>query len=129
MTNEISWPESTANDANKIGYVNLSACSAVKITAEFVRDHIRELEWLEYEIAPEWQRFCEFGPQDIGTIWEDIGAIRRRPRPKIAIVSAMMAEQLNRRIEQDIIGVAVGFPVFTSPYMRGFQGYMLTSRD
>lgn len=37
---------------------------------------------MQYEVDPEWARFCKFGPDDIGGCWEKLGIIRkRRPRP------------------------------------------------
>lgn len=40
---------------------------------------IKRMEWLTYEVDPEWSRFCSFGPEDIGGPWEKLGVIRKKP--------------------------------------------------
>lgn len=57
---------------------------------------------MNYEVDPEWARFCKFGPDDVGGCWEKLGIIRKRPpRPTHCIVPQAMFEQLQIRPEFD----------------------------
>ena len=95
---------------------------------EMIADSLRSLAWSGYEVAPEWEKFCSFGPDDIGSVWEKIGAIRKRPRYSMAIVSQQMAEAMNKRIESDLLNGSspmFGMPIQVSPIMSGMTGYMV----
>lgn len=96
-----------------------------KLTADILKKTMREMEWLSYEVAPEWSKFCSFGPDDIGSVWEDIGAIRKRPKFNMLAVSDSMMKELNRRVEDKILGVPSMFPhsiygtrVVQSPFLK-----------
>jgi hypothetical protein len=52
-----------------------------------------------YEVAPEWRAFCTFGPEDIGTVWEEIGAIRPIRFDKWVL------EQAKRDVDREILSV------------------------
>ena len=58
---------------------------------ETLENTMRQMQWIEYEIDPEWGRFCSFGPDDIGTVWEDIGVIRKRPRYTTVVIFVSLA--------------------------------------
>lgn len=100
---------------------------------EALRESVRKLEWLKYEVAPEWQRFCSFGPEDMGSVWEEIGAIRRRPTISRVIVSEEMAKRMNKIIEEEVLfrptgyGVVSGYgvPMQVSPYLKGVCGFLV----
>lgn len=96
-----------------------------KLTADILKKTMREMEWLSYEVAPEWSKFCSFGPDDIGSVWEDIGAIRKRPKFNMLAVSDSMMKEMNPRVEDkilnsnaDIPGFIFGIPVVHSPYLN-----------
>jgi hypothetical protein len=48
-------------------------------TMESFRRSVQRLEWLKYEVDPAWAKFCDFGPDDLGGVWEKLGVIRKRP--------------------------------------------------
>ena len=56
----------------------------------------RDLEWLEYEVDPLWARFCSFGPDDIGSVWEKIGAIKKRPRYDTVMIGDEMLSAMKQ---------------------------------
>lgn len=69
----------------------------------------RDLEWLNYEVDPSWARFCSFGPDDIGSVWEQIGAIRKRPRFDAIMVGEKMLKALNEQLERQVLNGCSGF--------------------
>jgi hypothetical protein len=77
--------------------------TASSVTCQSIIDSVKRMKWLEYEVAPEWQKFCEFGPDDIGGVWEQIGAIRKRPVFSMVVVSNQALAAINRRVERDIL--------------------------
>jgi hypothetical protein len=58
-------------------------------------DNVKKLEWLRYEVDPEWKRFCSFGPDDIAGPFEKLGIIRKRVIPDFAVVSQSTIDALN----------------------------------
>lgn len=96
-----------------------------------LKNTILSMEWAEYEVAPEWRKFCSFGPEDIGTVWEKIGAIRKRPRISMAIVSEAMMKKLDNEFSRYVLGEPsslFGFPVQVSPYLSGMSGFLINER-
>jgi hypothetical protein len=51
-----------------------SFTNTVQFSVSDLRKSMREMEWLSYEVDPSWSRFCSFGPEDIGSVWEKIGS-------------------------------------------------------
>jgi hypothetical protein len=114
----------------------------VSYSLEALRESIKKMRWLEYEVAPEWQRFCSFGPEDMGSVWEEIGAIRKRPRISMIVVSEEMVNRMNKAVENEVLfkltgygatgslGVPrtqgmLGIPMMVSPYLNGSYGYLV----
>lgn len=84
--------------------------TASSVTYQSILDAAKRMEWLAYEVAPEWQKFCEFGPEDIGGVWEKIGAIRKRPVYSHLVVSNQALEAINKRLDREILyGGAVSY--------------------
>ena len=107
---EINW---TA-ESSTAGSVSYTQSVTVKQLFEIKKD----LEWMEYEVAPEWEKFCSFGPEDIGTVWEEIGAIRKRPQFDMLVMSESMlhsiqkaADRVNASVEHQAL---YGIPVLQS---------------
>ena len=82
-------------------YEMKSFTNVASFTVGDMRKQMRELEWLRYEVDPSWARFCSFGPEDIGSVWEKIGAIRKRPRFDAIMIGDSMLKALNKQIEAD----------------------------
>lgn len=114
-------------------HIHAALPSITSFSVVELRDSIKQMEWLNYEVAPEWQRFCSFGPEDMGSVWEEIGAIRRRPTISRVIVSEEMAKRMNKIIEEEVLfrptgyGVVSGFgiPMHVSPYLKGVCGFLV----
>lgn len=81
-----------------------SFTNTVSFSVDNMRKSMREMEWLNYEVDPFWSRFCLFGPEDIGSVWEKIGVIRKRPRFDAIMIGEKMLKALNGRIESDYFG-------------------------
>lgn len=81
-----------------------SFSNAVSFSVDDIRKSMREMEWMNYEVDPSWSRFCSFGPEDIGSVWEKIGVIRKRPRFDAIMIGDRMLKELNKRIESDFFG-------------------------
>ena len=71
-------------------YTTKSFGGTATFTMDMLRESVREMDWLNYEVDPEWLRFMEFGPDDIGGVWETLGVIRKRQPP--AYVSSCVAD-------------------------------------
>lgn len=119
----VEWPEeqSAGTLADNCSYTMKEFNFSVKYSVAELEKTIKKLEWLNYEVAPEWSKFCSFGPEDIGSVWEDIGAIRKRPK-YMCVVNDAMVEKMNRRVENQILGFSpmftdslYGIPVVKSP--------------
>ena len=109
--------------------------AAFSVTRESLLDSMRELEWLKYEVAPEWRRFCSFGPEDIGSVWETIGAIRKRPQYSMAVMSQKMLDAINSKIERDVLfggaenySMMSGIRIEVSPFLSGNTGYLVADK-
>ena len=91
-----------------------SGLTAVQITAKNIEDSVKRIEWINYAVDPEWARFCSVGPEDIGSVWEKIGAIRKRPGFETVVMSNKMIQKMNDLLEQRIIygEVAESSPMF-----------------
>lgn len=103
-------------------YTELTISSAAKISRESIVDSMKDILWLEYEVDPEWKRFCSFGPEDIGSVWEAIGAIRKRPRYSMAVVGELLAGKLNKQVECNLL---YGIPLQVSKQLREMDGYLV----
>ena len=98
---------------------------------------MKKLEWLNYEVAPEWSRFCSFGPEDIGGVWEQIGAIRRKPTFDQIVVSEQLMQKLNENFLSQIYSPGgptlpeslFGIPVVRSAHLQGMTGMMVRSQS
>lgn len=126
----LSWytsPESTADGSSPL--MMPTAC---------LEDLVRRAEWLDYEVAPEWERFCSFGPEDIGSVWEKIGAIRKRPQPRAFYVSRDMLAELQVKIAADLMqrteqlffpDSIYGIPVHVLPPEVGEKQAFMTTKE
>lgn len=85
-----------------------------QFTLEGMRKNILKLRWLEYEVDPEWSRFCEFSEKDIGGPWEQLGVIRRRPRPDKVFVNKQDFLMVKKSIAELYPG---GLPVTVSEHI------------
>ncbi len=83
-------------------FVMASFTNIAKFTVDDMQKQMQELEWLNYEVNPSWARFCSFGPDDIGSVWEKIGAIRKRPRFDAIMIGDKMLKALNKQMEADV---------------------------
>lgn len=61
----------------------------------------RQAEWLNYEVDPEWSRFCSFGPDDIGGPFEKLGVIRRKPRIDVLHVSQDVLDRMREYVQKE----------------------------
>lgn len=106
-------------------------------TTESLKDLVRQAEWLKYEVAPEWERFCSFGPEDIGSVWEKIGAIRKRPQPRAFYVSRDMLAELQvkiaaglmHRMQHPFYDSLYGVPVHVLPPAVGEKQAFMTTEE
>lgn len=100
MTDDPTWPDGLGG-ATLAEFATLRSVTRVSIASD-IDDLWRQSAWEMYEVAPDWQRFCEFGPRDIGSVWEDLGVIRRKSRQfspsQIAAAQRSMTERLERHI-------------------------------
>ena len=101
--------------ADNCTYAATSFNGSFKFTVDDMKKTMREMEWLSYEVDPEWSKFCSFGPDDIGSVWEKIGAIRKRPKFDTLIVSESMKERLNRLMKGSVL--SHGIQVVSSAYL------------
>ena len=110
-----------------VEYKHLTISSTFKITAADIESMQRQAEWPLYEIDERWKSFCKFGPEDIGGVWEKLGAIRRR-RVDLLVVADSMRKKIDDLIEQQILGTGnavdgFGFPVvYTNAMGSGVYG-------
>ena len=86
-----------------------SFTNTVSFSVDDMRKSMREMEWINYEVSPEWSRFCSFGPEDIGSVWEQIGAIRKRPRFDAIMIGERMLKALNDQLERQVLDGCMGF--------------------
>jgi len=86
-----------------------SFTNTVPFSVSDLRKAMREMEWLSYEVSPEWSRFCSFGPNDIGSVWEKIGAIRKRPRYDAIMIGDKMLKALNDQLGRQVLNGCTGF--------------------
>lgn len=91
-----------------------SAAGKFDIT-EHLRKMTQKLEWLEYEVDPDFQGFMEFGPDDIGGVWEKLGVIRRKPKMALMALERRSIEALEKHFEQKIGEALFGIPIVESP--------------
>lgn len=82
---------------------------------ERLREKVRAMEWLEYEVDPDFRGFMEFGPDDIGGVWEKLGVIRRKPKMALMALERSAIEALEKHFEQKIGDVLRGIPIVESP--------------
>ena len=68
-----------------------------------MRESIKRLEWLRYEVDPEWARFCSFGPEDIGGPWEKLGIIRKRPTFNMIALEKLAIEAIESKFAKDLL--------------------------
>jgi hypothetical protein len=113
-------------------YTELKLSSTSMFSVKALTDSVRQLEWLRYEVAPEWQRFCSFGPEDIGSVWEQIGAIRKRPRMATVMLPEAMIASMNRAIERECLygsarhdALLFGVRVLGTPLCSPNVGYLI----
>ena len=86
-------------------------------STEKLRQLSKQLDWLQYEVDPKWARFCSFGPDDIGGVWEKLGVIRKRPPIAMLLVEKQIMNQLNNDFMKtvfDPIHIG-GIPIVESP--------------
>jgi hypothetical protein len=69
----------------------------VKISRAALEAAERRLQWPVYEVEPEWAAFCQFGPDDIGSVWEELGVIRKRPELDWPQIRAFYVRRLARQ--------------------------------
>lgn len=94
--------------------------ASVPITRESMFKAIRDAEWLQYEVDPDWQNFCEFGPDDIGGPFEKLGVIRKRRIPTHLMLSAEAMKELNEAMERQAFNPwGNGMSEFVADSMRG----------
>lgn len=98
--------------------------SVTKVTVKSISNLIKELDWLNYEVAPEWKRFCSFGPEDIGTVWEQIGAIRKRKLPRGVVISEQIRDKMIKKVEKMTENKLFGIPVISSPFLKETEGFI-----
>lgn len=108
--------------------------SPLVMTADSFAGLYRASQWSLYEVDPEWARFCEFGPEDIGSVWEDLGIIRKRPRvDHLYISEELMArvKEADKSIAESLtrpIDTLYGVPVTVMP-QDILQGTVLVQHD
>lgn len=126
----VEWIEesSAGTLSDNYTYTMKDLNSSVNFSVAEMEKTIKKLEWLNYEVDPSWAKFCSFGPEDIGSVWEEIGAIRKRPKFDMLAVGAAVAEKMNQCIENQILGFSsmftdslYGIPVVHSSFLKDDQ--------
>ena len=95
------------------------AASTGDYSATTLLTAMKKMDWFNYEVDPDWRGFCEFGPEDIGGVWEKLGVIRKRDPVKMAIVASDVAAVLDKKMADQILyGIpSYGLPVYVDPYL------------
>lgn len=95
-------------------------------TMESFRRSIHQMEWLKYEVDPAWAKFCDFGPDDLGGVWEKLGVIRKRPELKgIVYMNPLDVDQLIESIRLEPLPCyAPGIPLQRSPLIPPGTAYV-----
>ena len=95
------------------------AVSHVDYSLSALQTVMKKMDWFSYEVDPDWHDFCEFGPEDIGGVWEKLGVIRKRDPVKMAVVASDVAAVLDKKMADQILyGIpSYGLPVYTDPYL------------
>lgn len=99
------WIEENCSATNGQSFELKSFAGTFPITTEMLRKSAMEFEWLHYEVDPKWSKFCSFGPEDIGSVWEKIGAIRKRRIPSYLIIAEGIAAKMNAHFEKEMMEV------------------------
>lgn len=111
-------------------YTTKSFGGTATFTMDMLRESVREMDWLNYEVDPEWSRFMEFGPDDIGGVWETLGVIRKRQPLKSVLLSLQMAKKLNEHIERQVLNCSMpthilGVPAYVSSCVADDKAYLM----
>lgn len=104
------------------------AAAKVDYSLDALKASMKKMDWFNYEVDPDWRGFCEFGPDDIGGVWEKLGVIRKRDPVKMAIVAADVAAAIDKQMADQILygSPQYGLPVYTDPYLP--RGSVLFSK-
>lgn len=98
---DIDWPSAAGGDPRKYQLVTWSNWQLNNAEiAEAIIDTKLKMDWLEYEVDPEWASFCSFNHRDIGSVWEDLGVIRKRPISVLEIIRQQMIQRWDERINK-----------------------------
>lgn len=84
-------------------YTNNYTTNSFKYSTQDLLKNVKRLEWLRYEVDPEWARFCSFGPEDIGGPWEKLGIIRRRPHFDTIALEKRAIEAIDSKFAKDLL--------------------------
>lgn len=79
---------------------NATTAAGFAYSTKDLARNIERLEWFGYEVDPEWRRFCEFGPDDIGGPFEKLGIIRKRPSYDTVVMSQRASDAMNLAAER-----------------------------
>lgn len=98
---DINWPISAGGDPRKYQHVTFTNWQMNNAEiAEAIIDTKLRMDWIDYEVDPEWASFCSFDHRDIGSVWEDLGVIRKRPPSILEIIRQQMITIADKRIEK-----------------------------
>lgn len=119
-----NWATTGVDWCSKAGI----AASTGDYSATTLLTAMKKLDWFNYEVDPAWRGFCEFGPEDIGGVWEKLGVIRKRDPVQMAVVARDVAAAMNKQVENHILYGAPlhGLPVYVDPLLP--NGTVLLSR-
>lgn len=105
--------------------MNTAASVSVRSMVSELMHLKRDMDWLSYEVDPEWKAFCEFGPEDIGGPFEKLGIIRKKQRPTMLALSQETLARVDALNRESFTGkpstaaTLMGIPVMELPSGSG----------
>lgn len=105
------------------------------VTLAGLRATISRMVWPQYEVDPSWSGFCQFGPEDIGGVWEQLGVIRKKPQIAAVYASQETLDSIRSAVspvDEDFPGFGgldrlCGVPVYLTPVL-GDKAMIKTSQ-
>ena len=93
---------------------------------------VKKLDWLNYEVDPEWKRFCSFGPDDIGGPFEKLCIIRKRHIPSHLVINPESLKRVQEKLNDRVLSFDpgkgydfTGISVITNPMLPHDQAYII----
>lgn len=106
--------------------------AAYQFSIKDMVDSVKKLDWLNYEVDPEWKRFCSFGPDDIGGPFETLGIIRKRRVPDHLVINPESLKRVEQQLNAQLLGFDpgkgrdfAGISVIPNPLLPPDRAYMI----